>query len=151
MNTHGWSILVVSISIVSFMLGRGCQRVGTDRNYSLRAMGTTDSVFGPITLTQAFDRVGVGFMDTEFSTVSIGNQTSEIVVYKAKLIFQERYPSVDELEFDDSTIEWKDGCFRYELTLNPVSKSATNLTENSSENALKQIERRRTLKITDRY
>jgi hypothetical protein len=82
---------------------------------------------GPIQWTCFLESVGVPFLDTETTIISMGNRT----IYKAQRDFQESDPHARNIMTSSNSIAWEDGDFRYHLRIEPMTNGEPDAGGNS--------------------
>ena len=104
--------------IAGFFGGRAFQHAKTGYHYRLLEQKEYASTLGPIQWTCFLESVGMPFLDTEKTMISMGNRT----IYKAQRGFQESDPHARNIETSGNSIAWEDGDFRYHLMVEPMTK-----------------------------
>lgn len=76
-----------------------------------------------MTLSRAIESIGMPFLETETSILDVRAGIGlPITVYKAKRVFQESYPSVENVSTERNRILWSDGISEYQLTVEPIKR-----------------------------
>jgi hypothetical protein len=117
------------ILIMGFFSGRAFQHAKTGYHYRLLEQKEYASGLGPIQWTCFLESVGMPFLDTEKTMISMGNRT----IYKAQRDFQESDPHARNIVTSSNSIAWEDGDFRYHLTVEPMTKGEQDGPANGSQ------------------
>jgi len=80
---------------------------------------------GEVTLSYTAESIGMPFLDPETSVLTVRTKYGlPITVYKAKRMFQESCPVVQDVQTEDNQITWRDGINEYNLTVTPMEGQA---------------------------
>lgn len=80
---------------------------------------------GEITLNHTAESIGMPFLDPETSVLTVKTGSGlPITVYKAKRMFQESRPHVQDVRIVGHQITWQDGINTYALTVSPIKTGA---------------------------
>ena len=115
--------------VIGFFSGRAFQHAKTGYHYRLLEQKEYSTPMGPIQWSCFLESVGLPFLDTEKTMITMGNRT----IYKAQRDFQERAPSAKRIEATDDSVSWEDGDFRYHLTVVPMGKGEPQHTADGSQ------------------
>ena len=80
---------------------------------------------GEVTVSYAAESIGMPFLDPETSVLTVKTEYGlPIIVYKAKRMFQESCPHIQDVKIEANGITWQDGINIYHLTVEPMRKQA---------------------------
>ena len=80
---------------------------------------------GEVTLSYTHESIGMPFLDPETSVLTLKTKYGlPITVYKAKRMFQESCPHVQDVKTGTNQITWQDGINNYSLTVTPINDQA---------------------------
>jgi hypothetical protein len=128
MKNRGIVVLIgLALSSIAFMVGRWSERMQHGYAYKVNREKVVEFQVAPIYVRQVMEHVGISPMETETSVIEVDERT----VYKAKRIFQENAPYVENVKVNNGLIEWDDGEYEFSLKMQKVplrnigSKSGT--------------------------
>ena len=80
---------------------------------------------GEVILSHTAESIGMPFLDPETSVLTVKTKYGlPIIVYKAKRMFQESCPHVQDVKTESNHITWQDGINTYHLTVEPIGEEA---------------------------
>lgn len=80
---------------------------------------------GEVTLSYTAESIGMPFLDPETSVLTVKTKYGlPITVYKAKRMFQESGPHVQDVKTESNQVTWQDGINTYHLTVTPMNERA---------------------------
>ena len=115
--------------LLGFAAGAFLQNVKNGYHYRLLEEKEYSSALGPVKWSCFIESVGVPFLETEKTMISVGNLT----VYKAQRDFQEANPHARNVEVSGNSIAWEDGDYRYHLTMEAMTNGEPNGVEKASQ------------------
>jgi hypothetical protein len=118
-------VLIVVALVLGFASGSSVEHLRAGHYYEVRSEKEYPSAFGTITLRYVTDTIGLPFVDPGTCVVSLRDHTNwEFQLYKAKRVFQENRPFVNDLVVEQDGLRWEDGIFRYALHIEKLSEPA---------------------------
>jgi hypothetical protein len=123
------TIWFVAIFVFGCVLGSIVQYLKTGYHHKVLKAESFPFPDGEVTLSYTAESVGMPFLDPETSVLTVQTKYGlPIVVYKAKRMFQESCPHVQDVKTEENLITWQDGINTYSLTVDPMKTHRVQLT-----------------------
>ena len=106
-------LCVLVVAIAAYMAGRWMEGAKSGYHYQVLEDTEIKSDWGPIHSKTVMEYVGFPFVEPETTLIEVDGRT----IYKAKRIFQERYPSARNVRVNGGLIEWEDGEYSFSLRM----------------------------------
>ena len=110
-----------TILLIGFFGGRLFQRLKDDKDryyFKLLDKKEYQSPLGPVEWNYVIESVGMPFLDPGTTIIKFQNRT----VYKAQRYFQEDCPYARNIQIQDKWINWEDGEYKFQLTIEELNK-----------------------------
>lgn len=107
---------------MAFWLGIQAQKL---RGYHYQLYEEKEVPFGKgsVLIQYISETVGLPFLDPGTTVVTLKDYPgSEVIIYKARRVFQESYPFVSDVTVNKGLLEWEDGERRYQLNVSALPK-----------------------------
>lgn len=120
-------ILVLAFLIVFLcggLAGRVYQHLKTGYHYKVLNTKSFPFENGKVELSYTSESVGLPFLDPETSVLTLTTKYGlPVTIYKAKRMFQESCPHIQDVSTETNRIAWNDGINTYRLTVEPIAQS----------------------------
>ena len=123
MKSTVWSIVLVFLSIGSFVFGRGFQSYFDSRFWSIDEQNCEESNFGTVFVREEFDSIGLELFVFAYSTISFDNDGDEVTVYRSRppsIDVSKPSISVHGVKIAGDRLKWNDGLFAYDLSMSAI-------------------------------
>ncbi|MFH1022522.1 MAG: hypothetical protein V1809_03980 [Planctomycetota bacterium] len=120
-KTIALALAFLAVFLIGIIGGRVFQHLTT--GYHCRVLETKSFPFenGEVELSYTFESVGVPFLDPETSVLTLKTEDGLLItVYKAKRMFQESCPYIQDVSTELNKVVWNDGINTYRLEVKPV-------------------------------
>ncbi|MCX6997820.1 MAG: hypothetical protein NTV49_12225 [Kiritimatiellaeota bacterium] len=119
-------LLFVLVFALGIYVGKFAQHAKTGYHYQLLKADSFPFLDGEVALSYAFESIGMPFLMTETSMLTVKTKPglTPITIYKARRIFQESSPYIEDVKTATNQITWRDGISTYALTVTPITNNA---------------------------
>lgn len=116
--------ILVGLVLLAIGFASGCfiQQSRSGYHYDVRDTKDYDSPMGLVRWSYVTESIGTAFLDPGTTTLEIDGRT----IYKAKRGFQESAPYARNITTSKDRIQWEDGDFRFDLTLQRMKTDEQN-------------------------
>jgi hypothetical protein len=115
-----WACSALLASGLAFIMGWQVQKM-RGYHYELRSEKRVPYGEGTVAIKYVTESMGLPFLDPGTSIVTLESGSgSEITIYKARRVFQEASPFVDDVKVTGDVIEWSDGRKQYHLRISAL-------------------------------
>lgn len=117
--------IVLFILGVGFFAGRIDQQVSRGYHFKIRKEMNYDSALGGIRWRYITESFGMPFLDPGTTMIEFDHR----ILYKSKRGFQESVPFAQNIQTSGNAIQWEDGEYRFNLTLEKMERARTPIAE----------------------
>ena len=135
------ALVFVLVFFLGGIAGRVYQHLKTGYHHKILKTESFPFPDGEVKLSYTSESIGMPFfLDPERSVLTVTTKHGfglPITVYKAKRMFQESFPHVQDVSTETNRISWNDGLNVYRLTIEPIEESKDKLEPSTEGDGLK--------------